>query len=71
MVGKKTIYYDEEKIQPSISSSTGSSFLTRNIGLLVALKRVNSDEGFIVATTHLFWHPKYISFSHDFLIFLM
>ncbi|KAI5980382.1 hypothetical protein EDC04DRAFT_2863044, partial [Pisolithus marmoratus] len=35
-----------------------SSHRTKNIGLLVALERVGTDRtGYIVATTHLFWHP--------------
>ena len=47
----KVLYYDDEP---------GLSFRTRNIAHIVALRRADSEEGVIVATTHLFWHPAYI-----------
>ncbi|KAF8844004.1 Endonuclease/exonuclease/phosphatase [Paxillus ammoniavirescens] len=40
----------------------GSSHRTKNIGSIVALQWLGSDsqhKGYIVATTHLFWHPAY------------
>ncbi|KAI0094767.1 Endonuclease/exonuclease/phosphatase [Irpex rosettiformis] len=41
-------------------AARGSSFFTKNIGNLVALKRNGTKkDGVIVATTHLFWHPRY------------
>jgi RNA exonuclease NGL2 len=37
----------------------GHSFRTRNIGLILALRfRHDPTNGLIIATTHLFWHPK-------------
>jgi RNA exonuclease NGL2 len=37
----------------------GASFRTKNIGSLVALRsRQHPGKGFVVATTHLFWHPS-------------
>ena len=40
-------------------SATAVSRLTRNIACIVALPFAEGDGGVIVATTHLFWHPKY------------
>jgi len=39
-----------------------ASFLTRNVALIVALqnKSLPEADGLIVATTHLFWHPRYV-----------
>ncbi|KZV77045.1 Endonuclease/exonuclease/phosphatase [Peniophora sp. CONT] len=50
-VDSKVLYYDDEP---------GLSFRTRNIAHIVALRRVDSEDGIVVATTHLFWHPAYI-----------
>jgi len=37
----------------------GSTRSTKNIGLIVALSsRDDPSKGYIVATTHLFWHPS-------------
>ena len=61
MVSDKVIYYDQYVPMDNDSgrSLTGNTFKTRNIGLLVALQSLDQEsEGFIVATTHLFWHPK-------------
>jgi RNA exonuclease NGL2 len=61
MVSDKVIYYDQYVPMDNDSgrSLTGNTFKTRNIGLLVALQRLDQEsEGLIVATTHLFWHPK-------------
>lgn len=63
--GDRRVLYDEEEVRPGLSEQArrGSSFFTKNIGNLVALKRVdNQKEGFIIATTHLFWHPRQV---HD------
>ncbi|KAI0348504.1 Endonuclease/exonuclease/phosphatase [Trametopsis cervina] len=70
-VGKRTVEFDLQTVRPALSANSGddilneraargSSFFTKNIGNLVALRR-NSDErdGIVVATTHLFWHPRY------------
>ncbi|KAI0002109.1 Endonuclease/exonuclease/phosphatase [Russula vinacea] len=41
-------------------SRKGVSFRTKNIANVVTLERLGQPgEGFIVATTHLFWHPSY------------
>jgi len=56
------VYYDQyfPMNNDSGRSLTRNTFKTRNIGLLVALQsRDQESEGLIVATTHLFWHPKY------------
>lgn len=50
-VASKVLYYDDEP---------GLSFRTRNIAHIVALRRTDTEDGVIVATTHLFWHPAYI-----------
>ena len=59
MVSDKVIYYDQYVPMDNERSLTGNTFKTRNIGLLVALQSLDQEsEGLIVATTHLFWHPK-------------
>jgi RNA exonuclease NGL2 len=41
------------------SSGKGLSFRTKNIANIAALQKVGRpNEGYIVATTHLFWHPS-------------
>lgn len=65
---EKTVYYDEEHVSEKAASATvvrslyGLSRITRNIGLLVALRSKSEvgPPGFIVATTHLFWHPAHV-----------
>lgn len=60
MVADKVLFYDDQSVgMDSESSRIGSSFKTRNIGYLLALQS-NSDEkeGMVVATSHLFWHPR-------------
>jgi len=61
MVSDRVIYYDQYvPMDNSGRSLTKNTFRTRNIGLLAAFKSLNQEsEGLIVATTHLFWHPKY------------
>ncbi|KLO20260.1 Endonuclease/exonuclease/phosphatase [Schizopora paradoxa] len=57
-----TVFYDDSEIRKDgedASFRRGSSFRTRNIGLLVALEQVSSKETIVIATTHLFWHPRY------------
>ena len=59
--GECRVLYDEEEVRTEGEEGArrGSSFFTKNIGNLVALRRMEGqDEGFIVATTHLFWHPR-------------
>ncbi|KAJ6519910.1 Endonuclease/exonuclease/phosphatase [Mycena sanguinolenta] len=59
---ERVIHYDDQHVRSEGDENTrrGSSFRTRNIGSIVALKNVSSDgDGVIVGTTHLFWHPKY------------
>jgi RNA exonuclease NGL2 len=60
-VEDRTLYYDEQEVRLNGEAATrrGSSFFTKNIANLVALRKLDKDDqGFIVATTHLFWHPK-------------
>ncbi|KIP12400.1 hypothetical protein PHLGIDRAFT_27244 [Phlebiopsis gigantea 11061_1 CR5-6] len=60
-VGDRRVLYDEEDVRTEGNERArrGSSFFTKNIGNLVALERLeNQKEGFIIATTHLFWHPR-------------
>lgn len=60
-VHERVIRYDDQDIRTNSEPKTrrGSSFRTKNIGFMAALKRKGTDEeGVIVATTHLFWHPK-------------
>lgn len=55
------IRYDDADIRDHGDEHTrrGLSFRTKNITSIVALRKVGSaDEGIVVATTHLFWHPS-------------
>ncbi|OSD03572.1 Endonuclease/exonuclease/phosphatase [Trametes coccinea BRFM310] len=59
-VRERVVTYDDEEVREDGGQQArrGSSFRTKNIGSLVALRRVGADgDGVIVATTHLFWHP--------------
>jgi RNA exonuclease NGL2 len=66
-VGTEQVLYDEQYVHSiekgddtSETKAKGISFKTTNIGALVKLKDIKHPvRGFIVATTHLFWHPKY------------
>jgi len=59
-VEEQTVFYDDLRLQECSGWCGEGSFLTKNVGLIVALRRKNSaGDGLIVATTHLFWHPKY------------
>ncbi|KAI0815101.1 Endonuclease/exonuclease/phosphatase [Irpex lacteus] len=58
----QTVRFQDETKEASLSeqAARGSSYVTKNIGNLVALRRNGTDkDGVIVATTHLFWHPRY------------
>lgn len=58
---ERIVSYDTEEIRTDGDERgrRGSSFFTKNIGNVVALKKTGDEEqGFIVATTHLFWHPR-------------
>lgn len=80
-IHEHTIYFDECYIHdPSTTSGSsevsaeelkrlrGSSRRTKNIALIVALKKAEEDvssnndgvPGYIVATSHFFWHPRYV-----------
>lgn len=48
-----------EKETDAESSAQGVSRLTRNIACIVALPFEAGEGGVVVATTHLFWHPRY------------
>jgi RNA exonuclease NGL2 len=57
----QTVYYDEVDVHDSGSQvyKKALSHRTKNIANMAALERTdNSGEGFVVATTHLFWHPS-------------
>lgn len=60
--GDVTIFYDDQpvKTEGTHTETIGKSFSTRNIGLIVGLQRLDHPgKGIVVATTHLFWHPRY------------
>lgn len=59
----KLVAYDDEEIctEGDEQMRRGLTFRTRNIGSLIALSSNFLDgQGVVVATTHLFWHPKYV-----------
>ncbi|KAF8641035.1 hypothetical protein AX17_000680 [Amanita inopinata Kibby_2008] len=61
-VSDHLVHYDEGEVRTTGDDRArrGQSCCTKNIASLVALKNVDSNsQGLIVATTHLFWHPKY------------
>ena len=62
-VRQKVVLYDEEEVRAEGDEQArrGLSFRTKNIGSLVALRKLGGgDDGVLVATTHLFWHPAYV-----------
>lgn len=64
-VSEEVVHYDEEIVRSHQDERArrGSSFKTKNIGFLVAVKnKVNEEQGLIIATTHLFWHPRCVVF---------
>ncbi|KAI0673529.1 Endonuclease/exonuclease/phosphatase [Trametes maxima] len=61
-VRQKVVAYDDQDVREDGEGQArrGTSFRTKNIGSLVALRRLDTGsegDGVIVATTHLFWHP--------------
>ncbi|KAF8560438.1 endonuclease exonuclease phosphatase [Imleria badia] len=65
-IHEATIEYDklEAKRNPELSTQAriGSSHRTRNIANILALQSIDPEsqvQGYIIATTHLFWHPAY------------
>ena len=55
------LHYDDidVRVVGTERSRKGLSFRTKNIANVVALERLEQpSEGYIVATTHLFWHPS-------------
>ncbi|KAL4064917.1 Endonuclease/exonuclease/phosphatase [Scleroderma yunnanense] len=62
-INEKVIQYDNIEVREdtagvSLEARIASTHRTKNIGFLVALERVAPErKGYIVATTHLFWHP--------------
>lgn len=54
-VEERVVHYDEQEFE---NGRRGSCIRTANIASLVALKCRDDRRGVIVATTHLFWHPK-------------
>lgn len=62
-VDELIIEYDKQEVREESShpaTRIGSSRVTKNIGLMVALAEAGTDsQGVIVATTHLFWHPAF------------
>lgn len=62
-VNEKVIQYDDVEVRDdatgmSLEARIASTHQTKNIGFLVALERVGPKRtGYIIATTHLFWHP--------------
>lgn len=60
LVDDRQVFYDEQEVRQDGDEKEcrGSSFYTKNIANLVALRRLDSNEGFFVGTTHLFWHPR-------------
>ncbi|KAF6766282.1 Endonuclease/exonuclease/phosphatase [Ephemerocybe angulata] len=60
--GDMTVFYDDQEVgsEGPDSQRIGKSFRTKNIGFIVALQRLDDpSKGIVVATTHLFWHPRY------------
>ncbi|KAI0304974.1 Endonuclease/exonuclease/phosphatase [Russula brevipes] len=56
------LHYDDIDVRAdgTESSRKGLSFRTKNIANVVALEKTEQPgEGYVVATTHLFWHPLY------------
>jgi RNA exonuclease NGL2 len=63
-IAERLVEYDEQDVRQDGEERArrGSSFRTKNIALLMALRSSSDDsEGVIVATTHLFWHPKCVA----------
>lgn len=61
------IEYDKLEVHrnPELSTQArvGSSHRTKNIATIMALQTIDPESevrGYIVATTHLFWHPAFV-----------
>lgn len=66
-IHEATIEYDKLEVHsnPELSTQarTGSSHRTKNIANIIALQRMGPKsevQGYIIATTHLFWHPAFV-----------
>ncbi|KAL1737944.1 Endonuclease/exonuclease/phosphatase, partial [Schizophyllum fasciatum] len=63
LVGERQVFYDNEIVNEregiSEEAGIGKTFRTNNTAPIVALKENNGEGGVFVATTHLFWHPRY------------
>ncbi|KAJ7597130.1 Endonuclease/exonuclease/phosphatase [Mycena floridula] len=58
ILDKRVVIYDE--LDVGVPARRASTFRTRNIGFMVGLRSKGSDSrGLFVATSHLFWHPRY------------
>lgn len=58
---ERVVFYDEQFVRDAEDERArfGHSYKTTNIGLILALRfRSDPTNGVVVATTHLFWHPK-------------
>lgn len=63
VASERVIFYDEHMIGLA-RRHIGASFRTKNIANLVALKlKGHPNAGLVVATTHLFWHPRSVDKS--------
>ena len=60
MSAAKSVEYDNEYVRSDGDNAArcGRSFHTKNVGCLLSLQSNFRAEGILVATTHLFWHPK-------------
>ncbi|EKM83805.1 hypothetical protein AGABI1DRAFT_51286, partial [Agaricus bisporus var. burnettii JB137-S8] len=61
-IHERVVFYDDQTVRDATDerAQRGHSFRTKNIGLILALRNQHDPTcGIIVATTHLFWHPKY------------
>ncbi|KAF7306996.1 Endo/exonuclease/phosphatase domain-containing protein [Mycena indigotica] len=59
---EKLVHYDDEVVRDGETEQArrGSSFKTRNIASLLAVKHKSKPgQGVVVGTSHLFWHPRY------------
>ncbi|KAH6917297.1 Endonuclease/exonuclease/phosphatase [Coprinopsis sp. MPI-PUGE-AT-0042] len=60
--GERIVFYDDEEVrlEGTEEQKKGKSFVTKNIALIVSLRRIDGLlGGLVVGTTHLFWHPRY------------
>lgn len=66
-IHKARIEYDKLEVHsnPELSrqARTGLSHQTKNIANIVALQSIapgSEGHGYLIATTHLFWHPAFV-----------